>query len=131
MTSESPQFYLNAIETFTSFREIDLHLTSICNSGLNSRETPPPPPHHKDRDNSKVSTAVFKAEPQKEPERKDFGPGHLQFLDEQAEQERLGGESQAVQGLTARREEEHPCVVLAPQEGACERHVVQFLQELA
>lgn len=129
MIRESPQFYLNPIETFTSSREIDLHLTSICNSGLIQEK----PPHHKDRENSKLPrrTAVFSSEPQKEPEGKDFGPGHLQFLDEQAQQERLGGESEAIQRLTGRREEQHPCMVLAAQESACECHVVQFLQELA
>lgn len=129
MISESPQFYLNTIETFTSSREIDLHFNSIRNSGLIQEK----PPHHKDRENSKLPrrTSVFSSEPQKQPEWKDFGPGHLQFLDEQAQQERLGGESEAIQRLTGRREEEHPCMVLAAQESACECHVVQFLQELA
>lgn len=75
-------------------------------------------------------TVVFSSEPQKEPDWKDFSPGHLQFLDEQAEQERLGGQSEAIERLTGRREEEHSSVVLTAQERARECHVVQFLQEL-
>lgn len=75
-------------------------------------------------------TVVFSSEPKKEPDWKDFSPGHLQFLDEQAEQERLGGQSEAIERLAGRREEEHSSVVLTAQERACECHVVQFLQEL-
>lgn len=95
--------------------------------GFNWRET-----LHEDRDDSTrlKRTVVFSSEPQKEPDWKDFSPGHLQFLDEQAEQEGLGGQSEAIERLAARREEEHSSVVLTAQERARECHVVQFLQEL-
>lgn len=95
--------------------------------GFNCRETLP-----KDRDHRTrlKHTVVFSSEPQKEPDWKDFSPGHLQLLDEQAEQERLGGQSEAIERLTGRREEEHSSVVLTAQERARECHVVQFFQEL-
>lgn len=41
-------------------------------------------------------TVVFGSKPQKEPEWEHFGPGHLQFLDEQAKQERLTGQREAL-----------------------------------
>ncbi len=44
----------------------------------------------------KPHTAVFSSKPQEQPEGKDFGPGNLQLLDEEATQERLRGESEAI-----------------------------------
>lgn len=41
-------------------------------------------------------TVVFGAKPQEEPEGEHLGPGHLQFLDEQAKQEGLTGEREAL-----------------------------------
>lgn len=50
----------------------------------------------KSQKQGKRRTTVFSSKPQKQPEREDLGPWHLQFLDEQAEQERLWGKSEAL-----------------------------------
>lgn len=78
----------------------------------------------------KPRTVVLSAEPQQQPQREDLGPGDLQLVDEEAEQEGPGGEREAVQRLTAGREEQHPGVILAAQEAAGEGQVIQLLQKL-
>ena len=70
------------------------------------------------------------AQSQQQAQGEHLGPGHLQPLDEQAEEEGLWGQAQALQRLTGGGEEQHSPVLLTAQEAAGERHVAQVLHKL-